>query len=126
MTSPHLERLSLSPDLATPNAFIVRLRVPHDLRHFEGHFEQNPMLPGVAEILEVVDREGRHAFPALVSARAKRMTRLKFLAVILPGDELAVHLSLSTEGELQLRYRIDRILAHGAETAASGALTYEA
>lgn len=126
MTSPHLERLSVSPDPATPNAFIARLRVPHDLRHFEGHFDQNPMLPGVAEILEVVDREARHAFPALVSAGAKRMTRLKFLAVILPGDELAVHLSLSTEGEPQLRYRIDRVFADRAETAASGALTYTA
>ena len=126
MTSPHLERLSTSPDPTSPDTFIVRLRVPHDLRHFEGHFDQNPMLPGVAEILEVVDREARHAFPALVSAGAKRMTRLKFLAVILPGDELSVHLSLSTESEPQLRYRIDRILGHGAETAASGALTYTA
>ena len=84
------------------------------------------MLPGVAEILEVVDREARHAFPALVSAGAKRMTRLKFLAVILPGDELAVHLSLSAEGEPQLRYRIDRVLADRAEIAASGALIYTA
>ena len=84
------------------------------------------MLPGVAEILEVVDREARHAFPALGSRGAKRMTRLKFLALILPGDELAVHLTLSPEGEPQVRYRIDRITANGAENAASGALSYTA
>ena len=52
------------------------------------------------------------------------MTRLKFLATILPKDELAVHLTFSSEGEPQVRYRIDRITAKGAENAASGALTY--
>ena len=124
VTSAHLERLSITPDETTPNTFVVRLRVPADLRHFEGHFERNPMMPGVAEILEVVDREARSAFPALVSSGAKRMTRLKFLATILPKDELAVHLTFSSEGEPQVRYRIDRITAKGAENAASGALTY--
>ena len=103
---------------------------------FEGHFEGNPMLPGVAQVLALVDGEARRSFPALEGLGARRMSRLKFQATIRPGDALELGLALesaqpresepreSQPHEPQVRFRIDRVTQHGLERASSGVLAY--
>ena len=109
-----IERVSASPDAAH-----LRAQVPADLLYFEGHFEGRPMLPGIAEVLLLVHRRAQEVFGPL--GAEKRMVRLKFEAVIVPGDLLDVHLARSEkDGEARIEFRILR----GDERCASGAFVY--
>ena len=102
----------------------LRIEVPRDLVFFEGHFEGNPMLPGVAQVLALVDREARRAFPDLAARGARKLSRLKFQATIRPGDTLELGLTLeATHAEPQIRFRLDRVTPV-AERASSGVLGY--
>lgn len=80
------------------------------------------MLPGVAQIVAIAQREAERTFGALGTPR--RMSRLKFQDVIVPGDSLALTLTREvTEGTL-VRFRIERLLPEGARVASSGTITY--
>lgn len=99
----------------------LRASVPNDLRFFEGHFEGDPMLPGIAQLLALAHRRARTAFGDL--GREKRIVRVKFEAVIRPGDVLDVMLERSAgigEGETQVRFEI----ARDGTRCASGAIVY--
>ncbi|MCB9597554.1 MAG: hypothetical protein H6719_32850 [Sandaracinaceae bacterium] len=73
----------------------LRARVPEDLRYFEGHFEGDPIVPGIAQLLALVWAPARHAWPDLPAPRA--LTRLKFLAALRPGHELTVRLTRTAD-----------------------------
>ncbi|MBX7193496.1 MAG: hypothetical protein K1X94_15680 [Sandaracinaceae bacterium] len=129
-------RAETEPAETAPAEIVLRVEVPTDLVFFEGHFEGNPMLPGVAQVLALVDGEARRSFPALEGLGARRMSRLKFQATIRPGDALELGLALesaqpresepreSQPHEPQVRFRIDRVTQHGLERASSGVLAY--
>lgn len=68
----------------------VRVRVPADLRYFEGHFEGDPIVPGIAQLLSLVWDQAKIAWPDLPAPREVR--RLKFLDALRPEDELAITL----------------------------------
>ena len=111
---------------------VLRVEVPHDLVYFEGHFEGNPMLPGLAQVLALVDVEARRVFPELAARGARKLSRLKFQATIRPGDVLELGLALEPGPEPQVRFRIDRLgevdgtAGASRERAGSGALGYTA
>lgn len=76
---------------------------------FEGHFEGNPMLPGVAQLVAIAHRRARETFGDL--GREKRIVRVKFEAVIRPGEAIDLRLERSEgpgEGETQVRFEITR------------------
>lgn len=101
----------------------LRASVPHDLRFFEGHFEGNPMLPGIAQLVVLAHRRAREVFGDL--GREKKIARVKFEAVIVPGDVLDVVLERGpglAEGETQVRFEIRR----DATRCASGVIVYGA
>ncbi len=104
----------------------LTLAVPSDLVFFEGHFRGNPMLPGVAQILALVDARAREVFADTLERRgARRMSRLKFQATVLPGEQVVLTLLLAPGLEPQVRFRIERIRLDGTrETATSGSLVY--
>jgi 3-hydroxymyristoyl/3-hydroxydecanoyl-(acyl carrier protein) dehydratase len=103
----------------------ITLAVPADLVFFEGHFEGNPMLPGVAQLVALVDARARRVFPeALAGMGARRVSRLKFQATVRPGDELELDLTLVPGDEPQVRFRLDRVVGADRETASSGSLGY--
>ena len=99
---------------------VVRLRVPTGSRFFEGHFEGMPMLPGVAQLVAIAQREAERTFGAL--GTPTRMSRLKFQDVIVPGDSLT--LTLSRDVGPTIRFRIERVLPEGPRIASSGTITY--
>ncbi|GAB4203293.1 MAG: hydroxymyristoyl-ACP dehydratase [Sandaracinaceae bacterium] len=104
---------------------MVRLEVPPDLVFFEGHFEGNPMLPGVAQLVSLVDaRARRHFADVLAGLGARRVSRLKFQATVRPGEPLELGLTLVPGEEPQVRFRIDRLVGDGREAASAGTLTY--
>jgi 3-hydroxymyristoyl/3-hydroxydecanoyl-(acyl carrier protein) dehydratase len=87
------------------------------------------MLPGVAQVVALVDAEARRAFPSLATRGARGLGRLKFQATIRPGDVLHLGLSLEPGAEPRVRFRIDRVTpadAQAHERATSGVLTYTA
>lgn len=99
----------------------LRASVPHDLRFFEGHFEGDPMLPGIAQLLALAHRRARASFGGL--GPEKRIVRVKFEAVIRPGDVLDVTLERGAgigAGETQVRFDISR----DGTRCASGAIVY--
>jgi 3-hydroxymyristoyl/3-hydroxydecanoyl-(acyl carrier protein) dehydratase len=82
----------------------LSLRLPLGLEQFKGHFDEFPMLAGVVQVDWAI-RHGRHHFA--LPANFKRLTALKFLRVIAPGDELQLVLSHKGSGELDFRYLRD-------------------
>ena len=100
-----------------------RLRVPETYLYFDGHFPGYPILPGAAQLLEIVAagvaRRGE--------ARAiDRFSRLKFLGRILPGDELTLELKEAAEGALDFSIRTPRELASSGRAHLSAAAAFEA
>lgn len=72
----------------------VRVDVPVDHPAFSGHFPGRPMLPGVALVAEAM--EVAAADPSLAAAigPAPRLSVVKFLHPVGPGDRLQVALTL--------------------------------
>ena len=102
----------------------VLLSVPADLRYFDGHFDGRPMLPGVAQVVALADRHARRLYPGL--GGSLRLQRVKFTAVIGPGEPLALSLTEERkEHEVLVRWSLERLAPPSGEaTASSGTLVY--
>lgn len=92
------------------------LRVPTDLRWFRGHFEDNPVLPAVVQIHEVL-RLVTTTWPDLACLR--RITRAKFQKPIRPSDALRLRLT-RVRGVKKATFEYRR----GGKTCSSGALVF--
>jgi acyl-coenzyme A synthetase/AMP-(fatty) acid ligase len=86
------------------------LHVPHDHPSFAGHFPGHPVLPGVVLLSMVIEAlQSRLATPAQID-------QAKFLAPVLPGDTLALHVTPHGSG---LQFELIR----GETTVARGQLS---
>jgi hypothetical protein len=100
-----------------PNRRVFHVHVPADYGHFAGHFAGYPILPGAAQLSELVLPCVRRARPEL--GRLEHMARVKFSARIQPDERIAVGLSWRA-GERTLEFTL-----HRAETlCAAGRLTF--
>jgi acyl-coenzyme A synthetase/AMP-(fatty) acid ligase len=79
-----LERLAAT---RTDRALELRLRVPWDLAHLDGHFPGSPVVAGAVQVHFAL-----RALEELVGAPARvaALEALKFHDVLLPGDELCL------------------------------------
>jgi len=85
------------------NACLLRLRIDPALAWFDGHFPNNPVLPGVVQVHWVV-RLARARFA--LGARFAGMEKLKFQLIIGPGMEVKLELIHDPEnGRLEFVYR---------------------
>jgi 3-hydroxymyristoyl/3-hydroxydecanoyl-(acyl carrier protein) dehydratase len=117
------ERFEIESTSGTGDERVVRLRVPASgSRFFEGHFDGRPMLPGVAQVVAIAQREAERTFGALGSPR--RLSRVKFQDTILPGDALTLSLTRETGPDTLVRFKIERMLEAGPRVASSGTITY--
>lgn len=90
------------------------LRVDADLFWFRGHFPQQPLLPGVAQLDWVM----HYGTQLLAPGKAfSSIENIKFQQPVLPGSTLKLTLSwLAAKGQLSFRY----LLVQGeSESAAS-------
>ncbi|MDN5873928.1 MAG: hypothetical protein L0H29_06040 [Sinobacteraceae bacterium] len=78
-----------SGDPISPEHWCYRLFIPPELAWFVGHFPDQPVLPGVAQIGWAI-RFARQAFQ--FDADPLRIDRVKFQQPIVPGDSVQLTL----------------------------------
>lgn len=76
-------------ETTTADGLSLRLKVPPDCLHFEGHFGEHAILPGVSQVHWVMQL-AQSRLP--ISGRFAGLTKLKFMRVIRPGAELSLEL----------------------------------
>lgn len=70
----------------------VILEVPERLIYLQGHFDAQPVVPGVVILQWVIELAREHLG---LQGRFQRLERIKFPQLLLPGDRVALFLSLS-------------------------------
>lgn len=94
----------------------LTLWVPPELRWFRGHFPDNPVLPAVVQLQEVL-RLTASIWPELIAPR--RITNGKFRRPIHPADSLRLRLERAGEaGTVRFTY------SRGSETCSSGVFEF--
>jgi len=112
-----------APERPSPDVVRVPVAVPAGSLYFEGHFEGRPMLPGVAQVVAMAHAQAEVHFGPLGPAR--RLARLKFQAVVKPGDGLLLELTREPGDETKVRFVLAlRRDGEAPETASSGVLVY--
>jgi len=96
----------------------ARVSVESDSFWFSGHFPDNPILPGIAQLSMVLD--------AICQAederfQLKQVSRVRFKRIIRPGDPLEVVICPGNRTPLTCTFRVES----GGELACSGRLTVE-
>ena len=91
MTSPGVEGVTTLEEALGPDGWRARFRVEPESGLFEGHFEGEPILPGVAHLVLV-----RHALrvmggPSVVLAR---VPTARFRRPVRPGDVIDVMVTI--------------------------------
>jgi len=110
---PTITSLKLTPPPVEPRFVknsetveaIVRLQVGNDLVWFDGHFPDQPVLPGVVQV-HWAGVIASHVFA--VPVVSERLTRLKFKSPVLPDQTLELTLALNRKkGLVSFNYRFD-------------------
>lgn len=78
----------ITANLDTDNAVVAQVTTDQQSPWFAGHFPDDPILPGIAQIDMVTETIGKvlHREVTLQS-----ITRIKFKKIIRPGDILDIH-----------------------------------
>jgi 3-hydroxymyristoyl/3-hydroxydecanoyl-(acyl carrier protein) dehydratase len=97
------------------------VQVPLDLAFFRGHFVGYPVLPGVAQVVALVEARVRALHPEFDEPRA--ISRLKFRRTIVPGDELELQLQIDGSRR-RVSFSIARVDSRGGEACSAGLLDY--
>ncbi|RKP50712.1 AMP-binding protein [Trinickia fusca] len=113
---PRAEGVEVLAQCAYDGAHHYELRVPPTLVHFEGHFPQLPILPGVVQIDWAVRFSAEHVDGV---REIRSIDRLKFMAPVPPGAVLQLTLTPdSARARVRFVYRL------GTRESASGLLVY--
>lgn len=86
-------------------ALEASLRIPFELRVFEGHFAEVPIVPGVTQLAWVLELARDHLG---TTARCTGIAAAKFRRLVRPGMELRLLLQWHAEaGELRFEFACD-------------------
>jgi 3-hydroxyacyl-[acyl-carrier-protein] dehydratase len=77
----------------TDDTITARGVVPPGSTWFDGHFPEDPILPGVAQLAMVVDVLKKTLDRAVT---VTRLSRIRFKSAIHPGDEVTVEIKTKT------------------------------
>ena len=96
---------------AGPSEIQLKLKLPTELKYFDGHFDGFPILAGVVQ-LDWAIKFAREAFP--VDGIFQRIEALKFFRVLRAGEEVTLELRFDPEKKmLHFQYNSERH-AHSA------------
>ena len=105
------------PDLekSAPSEIRAQVTVPDDSPWFSGHFPDNPILPGIAQLNMVADII---ALSRQEDLYIKHLSRVKFKKIVRPGERLDIHAAATDTIDLY-SFRI----THEAQDVCSGMLS---
>lgn len=114
LLSPRPDYVTLLTEHAQDDRWTLTLQLPLELIHFDGHFPQAPVLPGVLQVSWALAL----AAPRLgTSKHCREMKALKFQRLLHPGDriELTLHFEADSQdvaqnvaqGKLHFSYHLD-------------------
>jgi 4-coumarate--CoA ligase (photoactive yellow protein activation family) len=103
---------------ANAETYELEIEIPANLLYFHGHFDGHPILPGVVQLNGLVLTQIHRIWPELGFPR--RVMRLKFKHVILPGALLRLKLERQP-GQPRVAFEI----ARENEVCACGTLVFE-
>ena len=109
MATPVFDGLTIVEEAADAAGWRARLHVATTSRAFAGHFEGQPILPGVAFLVIV-----RHALRAMGGAdtRVKALPSVRFRQAVRPGDVLEVSAGRpDAEGQSRFEVKVGGALA---------------
>ncbi len=115
---PLADEVELVDGGPTDEGHRIEVRIPDDLRWFDGHFPGYPVLSGVAQLDRLVLPGLALIRPELTELR--KLTGLKFTKRILPGDR--VELLFTWLGDTEASFSVRR----GETVCAAGRLSFEA
>ncbi len=95
------------------------IEVPEGSPRFAGHFPDEPIYPAVAELVDWILPAARRLYPELELAR---LSRLKFLEPIRPGQRLVLRL-VAKPAEAERNVQLAFELSHDARKVATGWLS---
>jgi 3-hydroxymyristoyl/3-hydroxydecanoyl-(acyl carrier protein) dehydratase len=96
------------------------VRVPERYGYFAGHFPGYPLMPGAAQLSELVVPFVRAVRPEL--GKLTRMARLKFQERIVPNDVIEVSLSFGSASAEE--HSVEFALKRGDNVCANGRLWF--
>ena len=88
---------------SVPGQYRLSVHVPPQAWFFKGHFDGDPLMPGVVQVNDLVLAHAQRLFPELRALQ--QATRLKFRRPIHPGEPLTVQLALE-EGGKSVRFEL--------------------
>jgi 3-hydroxyacyl-[acyl-carrier-protein] dehydratase len=109
MATPVFDGLTILEEAIDAAGWRARLRVEASSRAFAGHFEGQPILPGVAILLIV-----RHALRAMggTSTTLPALPSVRFRQAVRPGDLLEVSAARpDAEGQSRFEVKVGGVLA---------------
>jgi len=84
------------------NTYRLNFYIPKELIYFDGHFENNPILPGIAQT-HWAQHYGKEVFA--FKGRFSRLEAVKFQSVIFPGSKVTLTLEYHPiKGKLAFQY----------------------
>lgn len=106
-------------DISDAGEMATEVCVPPESQWFAGHFPDDPVLPGVAQLGMVYDAvcKARRRFLKLAG-----FSRVKFKKIIRPRDRLKIHVMPKRDKEGVFSFRI----LVGGDIACSGTMTLDA
>jgi len=93
----------------------AQVMVNNDSPWFSGHFPDQPILPGIAQLKMVADLLARAGRPG---QGIKRLNRVKFKKIVKPGERLEIQVAATATAGLY-SFRI----SHEAQDVCSGMMT---
>ena len=86
----------------------LALSLPPDMVYFDGHFDEQPILPAVAQIFMVRQLADHYWDLPVVCAGAKQ---LKFKATIAPEEAVQLHMSYDPDAmKLNFSYQVTGVI----------------
>jgi 3-hydroxymyristoyl/3-hydroxydecanoyl-(acyl carrier protein) dehydratase len=110
LAAPRPDRVITQTEHEQDGRWTLTLRLPLELVHFDGHFPQAPVLPGVMQVGWALAL----AAPRLgTSMHCQQMEALKFQRLLRPGDQVELSLHVDDERDdsgrckLHFAYHLD-------------------
>lgn len=100
VTRPHIGVTERTPPEAG-NGIRIQLTVPEDLYYFQGHFPDQPLLPGVVQVAWAMEL-AREFLPGLAASTDasplafQGLSNIKFMRVIQPGATVTLELTFDS------------------------------